>query len=336
MKIISSRYERRRERDPESEERTRRSVSPGPPRKKSRTDVDPSSSHSAYQRPRSPSPRPHLPPPRYPAASYHQPPQTPTPSARSHQDDRHKPSPRLSRTSQSSFSAPPPAHTDTKDSQNHTSTSTAPLKISSFLATLSSSTALSSMLSRTDGVEHPPRTKRSTSQSSVPPSASVLGMSAAQFDLAKLQSLSQALQNHGTVSTASTDGNSNHHIPKPTVVPNEPRSTHPIAAERSSSSLVCCLILRFMWLAVDCLRWRRFLNLTGSIPARMCKMKEDLTNDGVQRAPARVKGCNMAVAIGKTTLDPLRIALILGTEGRRVSLVNAQGPLRQQSERPRM
>ena len=249
MKIISSRYERRRERDPESEERTRRSVSPGPPRKRSRTDVDPPSSHSAYQRPRSPSPRPHLPPPRYPAAaSHHQPPQTPTPSARSRQDDRYKPTPRLSQTPQSSFSAQTLARTDTNDSQNHTSTSTAPLKISSVLATLSSSTALSSMLSRTDGVEPPPRTARSISQSSVPPSSSALvsGMSTAQFDLAKLQSLSQALQNHGTISTASTDGNSNPNITKPAAAPTEPRSIHPIITERSSSSLVCCPILRFM------------------------------------------------------------------------------------------
>jgi len=247
VKIISSRYERRRERDPESEERTRRSVSPGPPRKRSRTDMDPSSSHSAYQRPRSPSPRPHPPIPHYPvAASYHQPPQTPTQSVRSHQDDRYKPSPRLSQTPQTSFSPQTPAPTDPKDSQNHTSTSTAPLKISSVLATLSSSTALSSMLSRTDGVEPPPRTTRSISQSSVPPSssASVSGMS--QFDLAKLQSLSQALQNHGTISAASTDGNGTPHIPKPAAVPTEPRSIHPITTERSSSSLVCCPILRFV------------------------------------------------------------------------------------------
>ena len=249
MKIISSRYERRRERDPESEERTRRSVSPGPPRKKSRTTMDPSSSHSTYQRPRSPSPKPHPPLPRYPpAASYHQSPQTPTPNVRSHQDDRYKPSPRLTKTPHGSFSAQNPVPTDTKDSQNHTSTSTAPLKISSVLATLSSSTALSSMLSRTDGVEPPPRTTRSISQSSIPPSlsASVSGMSTAQFDLAKLQSLSQALQNHGTISAASTDGNSNPHIPKPAAVPTEPRPIHPITIERSSSSLVCCPIFRFM------------------------------------------------------------------------------------------
>ena len=249
VKIISSRYERRRERDPEHEERTWRSVSPGPPRKRSRIDVDISGPRSAYQRPRSPSPKSHPPPPRYPAAaSYHQSPQTPTPSVRSHQDDRYKPSPRLPQTPQNSFSAQTSAPVDPRDSPNHTSTSTAPLKISSVLATLSSSTALSSMLSRADGVEPPPRTTRSISQSSVPASssASVSGMSTAQFDLAKLQSLSQALQNHGTISAASTDGNSNPHIPKPAAVPTEPRSIHQITAERSSSSLVCYPILRFM------------------------------------------------------------------------------------------
>ena len=246
MKIISSRYERRRERDPEPEEWTRRSVSPGPPRKRSRTDVDISGSRSVYQRPRSPSPKPHPLPPRYPAAaSHHKPHQTPTPSVGSHQDDRYKPSPILSQAPQNSFSAETPTPTDRKDSPNHTSTSTVPLKISSVLATLSSSTALSSMLSRTDGVEPPPRTTRSISQSSVS-AASASGMSTAQFDLAKLQSLSQALQNHGPISAASTDGNSNPRTPKPTAVPTEPRSTHPITTERSSSSLVCCLIFRFM------------------------------------------------------------------------------------------
>ena len=242
---MSSRYERRRERDPEPDERAQRSNSPGPPRKRPRPDVDSSSSRLVYQRPRSPSPKPHPSSPHYPAAAnYHKPPQTPTPAVRSHQDDRHKISPRLSKTPQSSFSAQPstPAPKDPKDNQNRASKSNGPLKISSALATLSSSTALSSILSRTDGAEPPQRTTNSISQSSAPASvsASALGVSSAQFDLAKLQSLSQALQNHGTISTAPTNGNNNSHIPKPAVVPTEPRSTHPIAAERSSSSLVCC------------------------------------------------------------------------------------------------
>ena len=245
MKIMSSRYERRRERDPEPDERTQRSISPGPPRKRPRTDVDPSSSRLAYQRPRSPSPKPHPSSPRYPvAASYHKPSQTPTPTVRSHQDDRHKISPRLPKILQGSFSAQPstPAPKDLKDGQNHTSKSNAPLKISSALATLSSSTAFSSILSRTDGAEPPQRTTDSISQSPAPApiSASALGVSATQFDLAKLQSLSQALQSHGTISTGPNNGNNNSHVPKPAVVPTEPRSTHPIAAERSSSSLVCC------------------------------------------------------------------------------------------------
>ena len=339
MKIISSRYERRREREPEPEERTRRSVSPGPPRKRSRTDVDIPGSRSTYQRPRSPSPKPHPPPPRYPAAtSYHRPPQTPTPSVRSHQDDRYKPSPRLPQTPQNSFSAQTPSPIVPKHSPNHASTSTAPLKISSVLATLSSSTALSSMLSRADGGEPPPRTTRSISQSSVPgsSSASVSGMSTAQFDLAKLHSLSQALQNHGTISAASTDGSSSLQIPKSAAVPTEPRSTHPITVERSSSSLVCCPILRLMRLAVDCLRRRRFLNLTGNIPVRRYQMKQGFTNDGVQRAPARVKGRNIAVAIGKRTLDHSRIVPTLGTGRRHAFLVNAPGPLRRYYEGPHM
>lgn len=244
MKIMSARYERRRERDSEPDERIQKSISPGPPRKRSRPDVDPTSSRSVYQRPRSPSPKPHPSTPRYPAAASQKPPQIPTPSIRSHQDDRYKSSPRLPKTPQSSFSTQPStsAPKDPQDSPNHTSKPNAPLKISSALATLSSSTALSSILSRTDGAEPPQRTTNTVSQSPapVPVSASVLGMSAKQFDLAKLQSLSQALQNHGTISAASTNGNSDPHTSKPAGVPTEPRSTHPIAAERSTSSLVCC------------------------------------------------------------------------------------------------
>jgi hypothetical protein len=247
VKIMSSRYERRRERESEPDERAQRSISPGPPRKRPRPDVDPSNSRLVYQRPRSPSPKPHPPSPRYPvAASYHKPPQTPTPTVRSHQDDRHKISPRLQKTPQSSFSAQPstPAPKDPKDSQNRTSKPNAPLKISSALATLSSSTAFSSILSRTDGAEPPQRTANSTSESPAPApvSASALGTSATQFDLAKLQSLSQALQGHGTIPTAPTDGNNNSHISKPAIAPTERsiQSTHPIAAERSNSSLVCC------------------------------------------------------------------------------------------------
>ena len=244
MKIMSSRYERRRERDSEPDERTQRSISPGPPRKRPRPDVDSSSSRQVYQRPRSPSPKPHPPGPRYPAAaSYNKPPQTPTLIPRSHQEDRHKISPRLPKTPQGSFSAQPsaPAPKDPRDSQNHTSKSNAPLKISSALATLSSSTAFSSILSRTDGAEPPQRTTNSAPRSPIqaPVSASGLGMSATQFDLAKLQSLSQALQNHGTISAAPTNGNNNTHVSKPAVAPTEPRSIHPIAAECSSSSLVC-------------------------------------------------------------------------------------------------
>ena len=242
-KIMSSRYERRRERDSEPDERTQRSTSPGPPRKRSRPDVDPPSLRPAYQRPRSPSPKPHPSTPHYPAAAnYHEPPQTPPPSVRSHQGDRYKPSPRLSQTSQGSFYAQTPTPADPKDSSNHPSTSAAPLKISSALATLSSSTALSSILSRTDGVEPPPRTTSSIPQSPSPASVSApaLGVSATQFDLAKLQSLSQALQNHGTISGAPTDGNTNPHTQKPAAVPTEPRPTHPMIIERSNSLLVRC------------------------------------------------------------------------------------------------
>ena len=248
---MSSRYERRRERDSEPDERTQRSISPGPPRKRSRPDVDPSNLRPVYRRPRSPSPMPHPSAQRYPAAAnYREPPQTPTSSVRSHQGDHYKPSPRLPQTPRSSFSARPstPPPIDHNDSSNQTSASTAPLKISSALAALSSSTAFSSMLSRTDGVEPPLRTPSSPSQSPVrgSVSASVLGVSTSQFDLAKLQSLSQALQNHGTISATSTDGNSNTRISRHAVVPTEPRSTHPIAARHSSSSLVCRPIVCIM------------------------------------------------------------------------------------------
>lgn len=246
MKIMSSRYERRRERDPEPDERTQRPISPGPPRKRSRTDTDPSVSRSVYQRPRSPSPKPYPSAPRYPAAAnYHKPPQTATPTVRSHQDDRHETGLRLSNTPQNSFTAQPPTPTpkDPKGSPKHTSKPNAPMKITNALATLSSSTAFSSILSRTDGAEPPQRTSNSISQSPAPApvSASTSGVSATQFDLAKLRTLSQALHDHG-----STNGNNNSHIPKPAVVPTDPRPTHPIAAERSTSSVVCrptlCLV----------------------------------------------------------------------------------------------
>ena len=247
---MSSRYERRRERDSEPNERTQRSNSPGPPRKRLRPDVDPSSSRSVYQRPRSPSPKPHPSSPRYSAAtSYHKPYQASTPAVRPHQDDRHKISPGLPKTPQSSFSVQPstPAPKDTNDRPNRTSKPNAPLKISSALATLSSSTALSSILSRTDGTEPPQRTTNSISQGPAPaPAVSDTGVSATQFDLARLHSLSQALQNQGTISAASTNGNNNSRILKPAVVSAEPRSTHPMVAERSSSSLVCCSTLCFM------------------------------------------------------------------------------------------
>jgi len=246
VKIMSSRYERRRERDPEPEERTQRPISPGPPRKRSRTDTDPPIMRSTYQRPISPSPKQYSSTPRYPAAaSYHKPPQTPMPTTRPHrQDERHETGPRLSNTPKGSFTAQPPTPTqkDPKESPNHTSKSNPPLKITNALATLSSSTAFSSILSRPDGAEPPQRTPKSISQSPAPASvsASVSGVSATQFDLAKLRSLSQALHDHGTISAAPTNGNNNSHTPKPAVVPTEPRPTHPIAAERSSSSLVCC------------------------------------------------------------------------------------------------
>lgn len=242
MKIMSSRYERRRERDSEPDERTQRSISPGPPRKRSRTDAEPSGSRLVYQRPRSPSPQPQPSTPRHPAATtHHKPPETLTPSVRPNQDDRNKLSPRLQKTAQNSFSSqtsttPPRDH---KDSSNHTSTSKAPLKISSALATLSSSTALSSMLLRTDGAEIPQRATNPISQSPAPAPvpASSSSASATQFDLAKLHSLSQALQSHGPISANSTDGNSAH-ISKPAIPATEPRSTHPMTAERSSSLLV--------------------------------------------------------------------------------------------------
>lgn len=331
MKIMSSRYERRRERDPEPDERIQRSISPGPPRKRSRPDVDPANPRPTYQRPRSPSPKSHPSTPRYPAsANYQKPPQMPTPNNRSHQDDRHKSSPRLLKTPQSSFSTQPPtpAPTDPKDSSNHTSKSNAPLKLSNAFATLSSSSALSSILSRPDGAEPSQRTTNSISQSPgpAPVSASALGMSASQFDLAKLQSLSQALQNHGTMSTASTNGNSNPH-PKPAVASTEPRSTYPIVAERSTSSLVRCPTLRFTRPAVDCVRRRKRLNLIGSISVRMCKMKEDLASDGLQRVLGRVNDRYIMVVIGERALDHIRITLAPGT-GRQCSfLVSVPGHL---------
>ncbi|KAF9788088.1 hypothetical protein BJ322DRAFT_1046927 [Thelephora terrestris] len=242
VKIMSSRYERRRERDSEPDERTQRSISPGPPRKRSRTDAEQPGSRLVYQRPRSPSPQPQPSTPRYPAATtQHKPSETPTPSVRPHQDDRNKLSPRLQKTAQNSFSSqtsttPPRDH---KNSSNHTPAPQAPLKLSSALATLSSSTALSSMLSRTDGAENSQRATNSISQSPTraPAPKPTLGASATQFDLAKLHSLSQALQNHGSISAPSTDGNGNAHIPKQAVSATEPRSTHPMATERSSSSL---------------------------------------------------------------------------------------------------
>ena len=334
MKIMSSRYERRRERDSEPDERTQRSASPGPPRKRSRPDVDPSTSRVIYQRPRSPSPNPNPSTPRYhTAATYHKPPQTPTPNVRSHQDVRHKPSPRLLKTPQSSFSAQPsaPAPKDPKDSPSNTSKSNGPLKISSALATLSSSTALSSILSRTDGAEPPQRTTNSISQSPTP--ASVLGGSTTQFDLHKLQGLSRALQNHGPVSAASTNGNDNPHVPKPATAPAEPRSTHSVAAERSRESLVCCPILCFILPVANCLRWRRPLNLTGNISVRVRKMKEDPANDELRRAHARVSDCYIVVATERRALDHNTwIALTPGT-GRQCSfLVNVLGPLSQYRE----
>lgn len=243
MKIMSSRYERRRERESEPDERTQRSISPGPPRKRSRTDAEQPGTRTVYQRPRSPSPNPHPSTPSYPTAVvHHKPPETPAPTVKSYQDDRNKLSPRLHKTPQNSFSTQtstsPPR--DPKDSSNHTPTPNAPLKISSALATLSSSTALSSILSRTDGTENPQRATKSISQSPAPApvSASTLDMSSTPFDLAKLHSLSQALQNHGTMPTTPTNGNGNAHIPKPAVLAAEPRPTHPTVAERSSSSLV--------------------------------------------------------------------------------------------------
>lgn len=241
---MSSRYERRRERDSEPDERTQRSISPGPPRKKSRTDVEPSSSRAIYQRPRSPSPNPHPSNPHYPVVTnHHRSPEASTSSVRLHQDDRNNPSPKLHKTPQHSFSTQPSTTPprDHKDSSNNPTTSSAPLKISSALATLSSSTALSSILLRTDGAGDSQRATNSILRSPglTPVSASTPSVSAAQFDLAKLHSLSQALQNHGPMSVASTNGNNNANIPKPNAVKIEHRKTQPIAAERSNSSLVC-------------------------------------------------------------------------------------------------
>ena len=316
MKIMSSRYERRREREPEPDEKIQRSISPGPPRKRSRTDVETSSSRLVYQRPRSPSPNPHPPTASYPTAAGHRkPPETPTPSVKAHQDDRNKLSPRLHKTPQNSFSTqtstPPPR--DRKDSSNQKPTPNAPLKISSALATLSSSTAFSSILSRTDGAENPQRAKNSISQgpASASVSASTLGVSAAQFDLAKLHSLSQALQNHGPMSASPTNGNGNAHIPKPAVLATEPRPTHPTAAERSSSSVVRFMVLCFNRLVVDCLRRRRHLILIGSMSA-LCTMKENLANDVLQQVLARVNDPYTVVDIGRRVLDHIPIILTMG------------------------
>lgn len=314
---MSSRYERRREREPEPDERIQRPISPGPPRKRPRTDTEPSSSRSVYQRPRSPSPNSHPSTPSYPtAAGHHKPPEKPTPSLNSHQDDRNKLSPSLHKTPQTSFSTQTPTTPprDHQDTSNHTPAPNAPLKISSALATLSSSTALSSILSRTDGAENPRRATNPISRSPAPApaSTSTLGLSATQFDLAKLHSLSQALQNHGSISVTPTNGNGNGHIPKPAVLATEPRPTHPTAAERSSSSLVCHQNLCSMRPVVDCLRWRRRLTLIGSMSV-LCTMKGNLTNDVLQQALARVNDPCIAVDTGRRSLDHIPITLTMGT-----------------------
>ena len=252
MKIMSSRYERRRERDPEPDESAQRSISPGPPRKKPRTDAESSDSRSVYQRPKSPSP-PHArsSAPRHPATAVrHKPPETPTPSVAPHKDENNKLSPRLHKTPQNSFSAqtstsPPRDH---RESSNRTPTSNAPLKISSALATLSSSTALSSILSRTDGAENQHRPTSNTSRSSAPASVSAPkpGVPARQFDLAELRVLSKALQNHGPTPSTATNDNGNAHINSPTIIATESRSTHPVVIERSTSSLVSRCIRCFV------------------------------------------------------------------------------------------
>lgn len=308
---MSSRYERRRERDSEPDERIQRSISPGPPRKRSRTDAEQPSSRSVYQRPRSPSPSPHPSTPSYPAAAnHHKPSETPTPNAKSHQDDRNKLSPKLRKTPQNTFAT----QTTTSPPRDHKDSPNAPLKISSALATLSSSTALSSILSRTDGAENPQRATNSLSQSPAPASkeAPALGMSATQFDLAKLHSLSQALQNHGPMSATPSNGNSNAHVQKPTVLATEPRATHPTTAERSSSSLVRCLTLCFKRSAIDCLRRRRHLILIGNMSV-LCTMKENLANAVLQQALVRVNDHYIVVDIERRALDQTPIILTTGT-----------------------
>lgn len=237
---MSSRYERRKERDSEPDERIQRSISPGPPRKRSRTDAEPPSSRLVYQRPRSPSPNQHPSSTSYPTSGgHHKSPKTPTLSVKAQQGDRNKLSPRLHKTPQNTFSSQtstsPPR--DYRDSPNHTPKSNAPLKISSALATLSSSTALSSILSRTDGTENPQRAANSISRSPVlaSASASTLGTSATQFDLAKLHSLSQALQNHGPIPATPPNRNGNAHVQKPAILATDQRPAHPTAADRSSS-----------------------------------------------------------------------------------------------------
>lgn len=58
----------------------------------------------------------------------------------------------------------------------------------------------------------------------------------------------------------------------------------------------------------------------------MCEM-EDLTNDGVQRALARVSDHHIVVSIGGRALDHIRIFLTLEIGRRRIFLVSAPDPL---------
>lgn len=314
MKIMSSRYERRREREPEADERTQRAISPGPPRKRSRTDTELSGSRSVYQRPKSPSSNPHTSIPRGPDATTHyKPPEAPTPSVRPQQDDRSKPSPRLHKTPQNPFPAQTSASPPIDHKDNHTPTPAAPSKISSALATLSSSTVLSSMLLRTDGAENPQRDTNTVSQSPAPTPvpASASGVSAAQFDLAKLHSLSQALQNRGPTSAAPTNDNGNGHPPKQAALTAEPRQTHMIPPERSSPPLVRYLAL-LVRSATDCPRRRRHLTLIGSMSV-LCTMRENFANDVLQRALARVNVLSTLVDIGGRASDHILITPIMGT-----------------------
>jgi len=311
---MSSRYERRREREFEADERTQRSISPGPPRKRPRTDTELSGSRSVYQRPKSPSPNLHTSNPRGPdATTNYKPPEAPTPSVRPQQDDRSKPSPRLHRTPQNSFPAQTSASPPLDHKDNHTPASAPPSKISSALATLSSSTVLSSMLLRTDGAENPQRDTNSISQSPAPAPvpASASGVSAAQFDLAKLHSLSQALQNRGPTPAAPANDSGNAHPPKPAALTTEPRQTHPIPPERSSSSLVRYLVL-FVRSTADCPRRKRHLKIIGSMSV-LCIMRENFVNDVLQRALARVNDPSTLVDIGGRALDHILITPIMGT-----------------------